>query len=191
MLFDVGMGKGDLAGYVKTLTKLPVAVAITHGHGDHFGQVFPAAGELDALFLYPFLDADGTDHGIGSRSGQVAAGTEAREAAEGVVADDSPARLADGLAEMLGMGIGHIHDDLYRSGQRKGRLLGMMGGTVSVLRMRNIMRIMRGMDIMVVIGGMRARSGGFPLDAKPSQKALDRGFVGRCRPRWKSCIARR
>ena len=39
MLFDVGMGKGDLAGYVKTLTKLPVAVAITHGHGDHFGQV--------------------------------------------------------------------------------------------------------------------------------------------------------
>ena len=39
MVFDVGMGKGDLPAYLKTLTKLPIAVAITHGHGDHFGQV--------------------------------------------------------------------------------------------------------------------------------------------------------
>jgi glyoxylase-like metal-dependent hydrolase (beta-lactamase superfamily II) len=39
MVFDVGMGKGDLPGYLRTLTKLPIAVAITHGHGDHFGQV--------------------------------------------------------------------------------------------------------------------------------------------------------
>jgi glyoxylase-like metal-dependent hydrolase (beta-lactamase superfamily II) len=39
LLLDAGMGKGDLAGYVRTLTKLPVAVAVTHGHGDHFGQV--------------------------------------------------------------------------------------------------------------------------------------------------------
>jgi glyoxylase-like metal-dependent hydrolase (beta-lactamase superfamily II) len=39
LLFDTGMGTGDLAGYIKTLTKLPVDVAITHGNGDHFKQV--------------------------------------------------------------------------------------------------------------------------------------------------------
>jgi len=39
LLFDTGMGKGDLAGYIKSLTSLPVEVAITHGHGDHFRQV--------------------------------------------------------------------------------------------------------------------------------------------------------
>lgn len=45
LLFDTGMGKGDLAGYVRTLSKLPVDVAITHGHRDHFGQLdqFPDA----------------------------------------------------------------------------------------------------------------------------------------------------
>lgn len=37
-LIDTGMGSGDLAGYVRTLTKLPVIVLITHGHGDHTGQ---------------------------------------------------------------------------------------------------------------------------------------------------------
>lgn len=39
VVFDVGMGKGDLPAFLRTLTKLPIAVAITHGHGDHFGQV--------------------------------------------------------------------------------------------------------------------------------------------------------
>jgi glyoxylase-like metal-dependent hydrolase (beta-lactamase superfamily II) len=39
LLFDTGMGKGDLAGYVKSLTNLPVEVVITHGHFDHFGQL--------------------------------------------------------------------------------------------------------------------------------------------------------
>lgn len=39
ILFDAGMGKGDLAGYVKTLTNKPIEVAITHGHGDHIGQL--------------------------------------------------------------------------------------------------------------------------------------------------------
>jgi para-nitrobenzyl esterase len=39
ILFDTGMGTGDIAGYVKTLTKLPVDVAITHGNRDHFAQV--------------------------------------------------------------------------------------------------------------------------------------------------------
>ena len=39
LLFDTGMGTGDLAGYVKSLTNLPVEVVITHGHRDHFGQL--------------------------------------------------------------------------------------------------------------------------------------------------------
>jgi glyoxylase-like metal-dependent hydrolase (beta-lactamase superfamily II) len=39
LLFDTGMGTGDLATYIKTLTKLPIEVAITHGHGDHFRQL--------------------------------------------------------------------------------------------------------------------------------------------------------
>lgn len=39
VLFDTGMGKGDLPAYLRTLTNLPIDVAITHGHGDHFGQV--------------------------------------------------------------------------------------------------------------------------------------------------------
>ncbi len=45
LLFDTGMGRGDLASYVKKLTRLPVDVAITHGNRDHFLQVdqFPEA----------------------------------------------------------------------------------------------------------------------------------------------------
>jgi hydroxyacylglutathione hydrolase len=39
LLFDTGMGTGDLAGYIKSLTGLPVEVVITHGHRDHFGQL--------------------------------------------------------------------------------------------------------------------------------------------------------
>lgn len=39
LLLDTGMGKGDLPAYLRTLTSLPIAVAITHGHGDHFLQV--------------------------------------------------------------------------------------------------------------------------------------------------------
>jgi glyoxylase-like metal-dependent hydrolase (beta-lactamase superfamily II) len=39
LLFDTGMGTGDLAGFIKTLTNLPVDVAITHGNRDHFQQV--------------------------------------------------------------------------------------------------------------------------------------------------------
>jgi glyoxylase-like metal-dependent hydrolase (beta-lactamase superfamily II) len=38
LLFDTGMGKGDLAGYVRKLTNLPLEVAISHGARDHHGQ---------------------------------------------------------------------------------------------------------------------------------------------------------
>jgi hydroxyacylglutathione hydrolase len=61
LLFDTGMGKGDLAAYIKKLTKLPVDVAITHGNRDHFLQVdqFPEAtvylSDLDVTRLPPEL----------------------------------------------------------------------------------------------------------------------------------------
>ncbi len=46
LLIDAGMGKGDLARLVKSLTPLPVEIAITHGHGDHMGQVGQFAGAV-------------------------------------------------------------------------------------------------------------------------------------------------
>ena len=61
LLFDTGMGRGDLAAYVRKLTKLPVDVAITHGNRDHFLQVdqFPNAtvymSELDVTRMPPEL----------------------------------------------------------------------------------------------------------------------------------------
>lgn len=39
ILFDAGLGTGDLAGFVKKLTRKPIEVAITHGHGDHTKQL--------------------------------------------------------------------------------------------------------------------------------------------------------
>ena len=37
LLIDTGMGIGDLAGLVKSLTSLPLTVVNTHGHPDHAG----------------------------------------------------------------------------------------------------------------------------------------------------------
>lgn len=48
-LIDTGMGSGDLAGYVKTLTSRPVIVLITHGHGDHTGQ----ANQFSTIYISP------------------------------------------------------------------------------------------------------------------------------------------
>jgi hydroxyacylglutathione hydrolase len=40
LLIDTGIGTGDLAKYVKTITQLPVIVVNTHGHPDHMGGNF-------------------------------------------------------------------------------------------------------------------------------------------------------
>jgi hydroxyacylglutathione hydrolase len=37
MLIDNGLGSANIRDYVKTLTRLPVIVVITHGHPDHAG----------------------------------------------------------------------------------------------------------------------------------------------------------
>ena len=37
LIIDTGYGAGDLKAFVQTLTKLPLIVVNTHGHGDHYG----------------------------------------------------------------------------------------------------------------------------------------------------------
>jgi glyoxylase-like metal-dependent hydrolase (beta-lactamase superfamily II) len=37
LIIDTGYGNGDLKSFVQTLTKLPLIVMNTHGHGDHIG----------------------------------------------------------------------------------------------------------------------------------------------------------
>jgi hydroxyacylglutathione hydrolase len=49
LLVDTGMGVGDLASLVRSLTPLPVIVVNTHGHPDHAG----GNGGFDEFFLHP------------------------------------------------------------------------------------------------------------------------------------------
>jgi glyoxylase-like metal-dependent hydrolase (beta-lactamase superfamily II) len=49
LLVDTGMGVGDLAALVRSLTPLPVIVVNTHGHPDHAG----GNGGFDEYFLHP------------------------------------------------------------------------------------------------------------------------------------------
>jgi len=55
LIIDTGYGKGDLKTYVKTLTKLPLIVVNTHGHGDHsgndsqFSKIYAHAGDFDMI----------------------------------------------------------------------------------------------------------------------------------------------
>lgn len=43
LLIDTGLGVADIGAQVKTLTSLPVTVALTHAHWDHIGglKFFP------------------------------------------------------------------------------------------------------------------------------------------------------
>ena len=66
LLFDTGMGNGDLHAYVRTLTDKPIVLAITHSHGDHFGKniqfpdskVYWPQKEFNSLAdnLLPYID---------------------------------------------------------------------------------------------------------------------------------------
>ena len=49
ILVDTGMGVGDLAGFVRSLTDLPVIVVNTHGHPDHAG----GNGGFTEVYLHP------------------------------------------------------------------------------------------------------------------------------------------
>lgn len=47
LLIDTGFGIGKLKDYIKSLTKLPYEVVISHGHVDHAS----GAGEFDSVYL--------------------------------------------------------------------------------------------------------------------------------------------
>jgi hydroxyacylglutathione hydrolase len=49
LLIDTGMGTGDLARFVTTLTPLPVIVVNTHGHPDHTG----GNKYFDSFYIHP------------------------------------------------------------------------------------------------------------------------------------------
>lgn len=49
LLIDCGAGIGDLLGFVKTLTDLPIFLAATHGHFDHIG----GAPQFKEIYLHP------------------------------------------------------------------------------------------------------------------------------------------
>lgn len=47
ILFDTGMGTGDLKGYIQSLTSKPVEVIISHAHWDHIMQ----ADQFEKVFI--------------------------------------------------------------------------------------------------------------------------------------------
>ena len=49
MLIDNGTGMANIRDYVKTLTKLPVIVVITHGHPDHAGSNY----QFKEVYIHP------------------------------------------------------------------------------------------------------------------------------------------
>lgn len=49
VLIDTGWGKGPIRPMVEALTPLPVSLAVTHGHGDHFSHI----EEFDEVFYEP------------------------------------------------------------------------------------------------------------------------------------------
>jgi hydroxyacylglutathione hydrolase len=49
LVIDTGYGTGDLSALVKSLTKLPLIVVNTHGHGDHIG----ADHQFSKVYIHP------------------------------------------------------------------------------------------------------------------------------------------
>jgi hydroxyacylglutathione hydrolase len=49
MLVDNGIGSANIRDYIKTLTKLPVIVVITHGHPDHAGGNY----QFKEVYIHP------------------------------------------------------------------------------------------------------------------------------------------
>jgi len=49
LLIDCGNGIGDLRGAVEQLTDKPVTVVISHGHGDHIGNI----DQFDEIWIHP------------------------------------------------------------------------------------------------------------------------------------------
>ncbi len=63
LVIDAGISGSDLSGYIRTLTKKPVELALTHGHYDHiasalqFEKVYMSSKDFDLIKPYtPFKD---------------------------------------------------------------------------------------------------------------------------------------
>lgn len=56
LVIDTGMGSGDIAAFIGSITRLPYSLALTHGHGDHsmhcsaFGKVYLDMADKPMLF---------------------------------------------------------------------------------------------------------------------------------------------
>jgi hydroxyacylglutathione hydrolase len=69
MLIDNGTGAANIRDYVKTLTKLPVIVVITHGHPDHAGGNY----QFREVFIHPEDMASATGYNsLPKKSGGIA-----------------------------------------------------------------------------------------------------------------------
>ncbi len=49
LLIDTGFGAGDLGSVIRSLTKLPVELAVTHAHGDHYLH----AASFSVIYMHP------------------------------------------------------------------------------------------------------------------------------------------
>lgn len=72
MLIDTGIGIGDLAGFIATLTDKPLMVCITHDHADHVG----GASAFTDVYLHPkdmvdFASGGGIGLGVEGRVGYI------------------------------------------------------------------------------------------------------------------------
>jgi hydroxyacylglutathione hydrolase len=69
MLIDNGLGSANIRDYVKTLTKLPVIVVITHGHPDHAGGNY----QFKEVYIHPDDMASATRYNsLPKKSGGIA-----------------------------------------------------------------------------------------------------------------------
>ncbi len=54
LLIDTGFGKGDLGGFVKSVTQLPLTVVNTHGHPDHAGDSYAGGNrDFEKVYVHP------------------------------------------------------------------------------------------------------------------------------------------
>ncbi|MBN2424763.1 MAG: MBL fold metallo-hydrolase [Calditrichaceae bacterium] len=81
LLIDTGRGIADLAGFIKTLTHLPVMVVNTHGHLDHAGGNF----QFSQVYAHP-EDFEMVKQSMGAES--------RKRAAQNIKAHDSEAIFA-------------------------------------------------------------------------------------------------